>query len=152
MKASCYAALAKSAVPFAVGLFFFILSRRLSFGTWNDPGPGLWPTCLSALIMLVSLLLFFMDRRVEEEESFTRDARFPLYGLISLAIFILLFDQIGLTLPCLAAFVFWIRFLGKESWRSSILVSLGLTAAIYAIFAWGLDIPFPDDKLLHLFG
>ncbi|WP_262685641.1 tripartite tricarboxylate transporter TctB family protein [Paenibacillus baimaensis] len=153
MKVQRYYSAAIKVVPFILGLFFFIYSSRMSFGTWNNPGPGLWPTCLSVLIMVVSVMLFFTDRNGDrkDDESFTTDSRYSLYGVLSLALFIVLFEQIGLSLPSIAVFLFWTRFLGMERWITSILVSLGLTAAIYMIFAWGLHIPFPEDQLFLLF-
>lgn len=98
-------------------------------------------------------MLFFTDKSGEshEDESFTKDSRYSLYGVLSLALFIVLFEQIGLSLPSVALFLFWTRFLGMERWITSILVSLGLTATIYMLFAWGLHIPFPEDQLFLLF-
>ncbi|GAA3400205.1 tripartite tricarboxylate transporter TctB family protein [Paenibacillus hodogayensis] len=152
MKASrFFLSIVSGFVPLAVGLFFFILSRKLSFGTWSNPGPGLWPTCLSALILLASLALIASKRVREDKEAYTRESRFPLYGVLSLAAFILLFERLGATLPCFALFLFWIRFLGKERWIGAVACSAGITAVLYLIFAWGLHIPFPEDKLLLLF-
>jgi hypothetical protein len=37
----------------------------------------------------------------------------------------------------------WLRFLGGESWRSTISVSVGTVAAFYALFLYGLGIPLP---------
>jgi hypothetical protein len=37
----------------------------------------------------------------------------------------------------------WLRFLGGESWRSTIVVSLATVAAFYLLFLYGLSIPLP---------
>jgi hypothetical protein len=141
---------AKSIIPLGVGAFALYHSRKLTFGTWNNPGPGMWPTCLSIAIIVLSLFLLLTNKPSEEDESFTRDSRFSLYGALSLGMFILLFNQTGLILPALLLFIYWIRFLGKEGWKVSILVSIGMTALIYGTFTWGLHIPFPHDVLLSL--
>ncbi|WP_418606236.1 hypothetical protein [Georgenia sp. SUBG003] len=49
-------------------------------------------------------------------------------------------------LPALLLTFFWLRFLGREGWRTSVLVSVGVVAAFYAIFVGALGVPIP-----HLF-
>ncbi|CAI6082614.1 tripartite tricarboxylate transporter TctB family protein [Cohnella sp. JJ-181] len=176
------AALWPGAVSLGIGVYFLVLSARMTLGSWQNPGPGLWPTCLSVLISLVSLALLALALRKKpasgtihqlqehihpvpgtddaaleaawertegaEEEGFTRNSRYPLYAVLGLAAFILLFERFGLSLPCLALLLFWTKLLGKERWRVAVPVSVGLTALIYIIFGWGLDVPFPDDILL----
>ncbi len=39
--------------------------------------------------------------------------------------------------------VIWLRFLGGESWRSTIVISVPPTAAFYVLFLYGLHIPLP---------
>lgn len=150
------AALWPSIVPFAIGLGSFALSSRLKFGDWHNPGPGLWPMCISVFILLVSAALFVSawvkiraDRPAADDmERFTRSSRYPFYAMLALAAFIPLFDWFGLSLPCLALLLFWTRLLGRERWRVALPVSLGLTIFLYVIFGWGLGVPFPDDVLL----
>jgi hypothetical protein len=40
----------------------------------------------------------------------------------------------------------WLRFLGRESWRLSILTSIGTVAGFYLVFVAALAVPIP-----HLF-
>ena len=54
--------------------------------------------------------------------------------------------KIGFEIPSLALCVVWLRFLGGESWRSTIVVSIATVAAFYLLFLYGLRIPLP-----HLF-
>jgi putative tricarboxylic transport membrane protein len=37
----------------------------------------------------------------------------------------------------------WLRFLGKESWISSVVISVGTVAAFYVLFVLVLQIPLP---------
>ena len=37
----------------------------------------------------------------------------------------------------------WLRFLGGETWRSTIVISVATTAAFYVLFLYGLKIPLP---------
>jgi len=142
--------LAKSA-PLVIGIGALLYAQKLPFGSWNDPGPGLWPICLSVLIIAVSLLLIFRKEENEETEPFTRDSWFPFYGVLSLIAFIVLFEHVGIIVPSLLTFLIWTRFFGRERWRNALALSVGLTALIYLLFAKGLEIPFPKDLLLTLF-
>ena len=53
---------------------------------------------------------------------------------------------IGFEIPSLLLCVVWLRFLGGESWRSTIITSIVTVAAFYFLFLYGLRIPLP-----HLF-
>ena len=70
-----------------------------------------------------------------------------LSGLIAgVYVFAFLLPVIGFEIPALLLSIVWLRFLGGESWRSTIAVSVGTVAAFYALFLYGLGIPLP-----HLF-
>ena len=65
---------------------------------------------------------------------------------IWLVAFVVLIPVIGFEIPAaLLAFV-WLRFLGQESWRSSIVTTLAVVVAFYLIFVAALAVPIP-----HLF-
>ena len=53
---------------------------------------------------------------------------------------------IGFELPALAMCIVWLRWLGGETWRSTIVVGVLTVAAFYLLFLYGLRIPLP-----HLF-
>ena len=57
-----------------------------------------------------------------------------------------LLPSIGFEIPAVLLCVVWLRFLGGESWRSTIVISLVTTAAFYLLFLYALGIPLP-----HLF-
>ena len=37
----------------------------------------------------------------------------------------------------------WLRFLGRESWRNTVVISLVTVTAFYLLFLYGLSIPLP---------
>ena len=53
---------------------------------------------------------------------------------------------IGFEIPAIALCIVWLRFLGGETWRSTIVIALGTIAAFYLLFLYGLSISLP-----HLF-
>ena len=81
-----------------------------------------------------------------DSEQFSRSSVLPLVGLVTFVGFAFLLPVIGFEIPALLLSIVWLRFLGGESWRSTIAVSVGTVAAFYALFLYGLGIPLP-----HLF-
>jgi hypothetical protein len=53
---------------------------------------------------------------------------------------------IGFELPALVLCIIWMRFLGGETWRSTVLISAIVVAAFYGIFVLALGTSSP-----HLF-
>ena len=70
----------------------------------------------------------------------------PLTGLVTLPPWCALMPVIGFELPALVLCMIWMRFLGGETWRSTLLVSAIVVAAFYGIFVLALDTSIP-----HLF-
>ena len=57
-----------------------------------------------------------------------------------------LMPLIGFELPALVLCVIWMRVLGGETWRSTLVVSAAVVIAFYAIFVLALNTSIP-----HLF-
>ena len=67
-------------------------------------------------------------------------------GLATMVGFVAVIGVIGFEIPAaLLAFV-WLRVLGHEGWRTSIVTSLAVVVAFYLIFVAALSVPIP-----HLF-
>ena len=69
-----------------------------------------------------------------------------LIGGATFVAFAALFPTIGFEIPSLLLCVVWLKLLGGESWRSTVIVSVVTVAAFYVLFLYGLRIPLP-----HLF-
>lgn len=130
----------------ALGAAALVGSRSLDIGTMRTPGPGTWPMILSLLLVALGLGLAATARRTTDAERFSRSSLLVLVGLATMVVFVALIGTIGFEIPAaLLAFV-WLRFLGGESWRLSVITSLGLVVAFYLIFVAALSVPIP-----HLF-
>lgn len=125
---------------FALGYSYYALSP----GRLADPGPGLWPLLASIVVVACSVGLLVMERDDEDYERFTSGILTVGSGLLSLSVFTLLFEQIGFVVPGFLAFVFWLRFIGNESWRLSLTIALVATIAFYTVFVVLLGVPFPS--------
>ena len=130
-------------VALAIGVGGAVLAYGYGLGSLQEPGPGLWPFVLCVVITALSLILLVTCRRLTDSEAFTRSSVLPLIGLITFIAFGLLMPVIGFEIPALVLSVIWLRFLGHESWRSTIVISVLTTAVFYLLFLYALGIPLP---------
>ncbi|HWM72207.1 MAG TPA: tripartite tricarboxylate transporter TctB family protein [Nocardioides sp.] len=133
-------------VALAVGVVGAVLAYGYGLGTLRRPGAGLWPFVISVVIVVLAVILLVVGRKLEDSERFTRVSLLVLIGGASFVAFAALLPTIGFEIPSLLLCLLWLKFLGGESWRSTVLVSVGAVAAFYLLFLYGLRIPLP-----HLF-
>ena len=133
-------------VVVVIGAAALVGSLSLGAGSAGNPGSGTWPMLVSLALIVLGLALLPAARRTADAERFTRASWLVLVGIATMVGFVALISVIGFEIPAgLLAFV-WLRFLGKESWRSSIITSLAVVVAFYLIFVAALAVPIP-----HLF-
>jgi putative tricarboxylic transport membrane protein len=137
-----------SIAPLLLGVACLFYSYSLSLGRITNPGPGLWPFVLSTVIVVVSLVLLFTERSGEDYESFTGKTWLVAAGALSTGVFIYLFQWFGFIVPAFLTLVFWLRFLGEESWVLTLSVATLVTVGFYVLFATLLGIPLPESVLM----
>ena len=121
-------------------------SLSLGTGSLSAPGPGTWPALVGAALIILGVVLAVRARQTNDAERFTSTGLLVLAAVASMVVFLALVGVIGFELPtALLAFV-WLRFLGHESWRTSIVISLATTIGFYLLFVAALDVTIP-----HLF-
>jgi putative tricarboxylic transport membrane protein len=126
-----------------VGVGGGVLSFGYGLGSLHEPGPGLWPFTVSVVIATLSVLLLVVGRGLTDSEAFTRSSALPVIGVITFVAFGLLMPLIGFEIPAIVLCAIWLRFLGGETWRSTIVISVATTVVFYALFLYGLRIPLP---------
>src|SRR3954452_263362 len=129
-----------------LGLGALIGSVDLGIGTASKPGAGTWPTIVSVVTIVLGVGLLLVARRTHDGERFATASLLVLVGLATMVVFVVLLPIIGFEIPAALLCFVWLRFLGGEGWRLSVLLSLGLVAAFYVIFVGALSVPIP-----HLF-
>jgi len=129
----------------ALALGVFGAWRSLTYGlnTLSDPGPGLWPLVVSVALIVLAVVLLVTGRRLHDSEAFTRSSLLPVVGFLTFVAVAVLLPVIGFELPSLVLCLVWTRFLGGESWRSSVLVSVCAVAAFHLLFVELLGVPLP---------
>lgn len=138
--------LASGLVALAIGVAGAVLSASLGLGTLEQPGTGLWPFAICVAMATLAAAQLLMGRHGGEGEKFSRHSWTALVGLVTLVVLVVLLPVIGFEIPALVLSIVWMRFLGGETWRSTIVCSVGLVAALYAIFVGALGTAVP-----HLF-
>lgn len=133
-------------VALSVGITGAVLAHGYGLGTLRRPGAGLWPFAISVVVVTLSLLLLVLGRRLDDSEKFTRTSLLVLVGLVTFVGLGVLLPVTGFEIPAFLLCVIWLRFLGGESWRSTIVISFVTVTAFYLLFLEGLRIPLP-----HLF-
>ncbi|GAA1573086.1 tripartite tricarboxylate transporter TctB family protein [Kribbella hippodromi] len=118
-------------------------SLALGLGQLTQPGPGLWPFVVSVVVTVLSVVLALTGRHGTDTEKFSRASVLTAVAVVSLVLFAVLLPVIGFEIPSLLLAFVWLRFLGKESWLSSVVISVGTVAAFYALFVLLLQIPLP---------
>jgi putative tricarboxylic transport membrane protein len=130
-------------VGIAIGVVGAVLSYGYGLGSFEKPGGGLWPLIVSVLIAVLSAVLLVTGRRLTDSEAFTRSSLLPLIGAVTFVAFGFLMPVTGFEIPALVMCAIWLRFLGGESWRNTVVVSVVTVAVFYLLFLYGLRIPLP---------
>ena len=126
-----------SLIFLCTGIYGFIFSRRLSMGDKGELGAGMFPFCIS-ILLIVSGALWFINgkKRSGDEESikkggFIKDSWVPIKIIIVTTAFVLALNTLGYVLAS-SLFLFFLFF-----WigRYKIWVAVGL-AALLGIASW----------------
>jgi hypothetical protein len=135
--------LVTAAVVVALGGAAFVGSLGLGVGSPSNPGPGTWPAVVSVILVILGIALAFQARRAQDAERFTRAGFLVLAAIASMIAFVALIGVIGFEIPAALLAFFWLRILGRESWRLSVVMSLGITVAFYLLFVGALGVTIP---------
>jgi putative tricarboxylic transport membrane protein len=127
----------------AVGIGGATLAYGYGLGNLREPGPGLWPFVVSVLIAGLSAVLLLVGRGLTDAEAFTRSSVLAVIGAVTFIAFGLMLPLTGFEIPAVLLCVIWLKFLGGESWRNTIVISVVTVAVFYFLFLYGLRIPLP---------
>ena len=133
-------------VVIGLGIAALIGSLALGAGTAQRPGPGTWPLLVSAVLTVLGVVLLAIVRQSHDAERFTSTAWLVVAGLATMVVFVAVIEVIGFEIPAALLCFVWLRFLGRESWRTSVITSLAVVAGFYLVFVAALAVPIP-----HLF-
>lgn len=130
----------------ALGAAALVGSWALGVGSAREPEAGMWPLLVSAVLVVLGVALLAVARRTSDAERFTQESLLVLAGLVTMVVFVAVIEVIGFEIPALLLTFTWLRFLGREGWRTSVIGSFAVVVAFYAVFVGALSVPIP-----HLF-
>lgn len=144
----------------AFSIYLMYKSAELPIG-WIDgegPGGGAWPFWL-ATIMLVSCvgILFNWFRRhgpiATSEKAYIESHVLMDIGAVALSLIVTvgLFSFIGIYGALPLFLIFYLRFLGKHSWRLTTTLAIGIPVLIFYFFEVTLKIILPKGITEPLF-
>ncbi|GAA1487597.1 tripartite tricarboxylate transporter TctB family protein [Brachybacterium sacelli] len=138
--------LVASLTALALAAFGIVGAFSLGLGSPARPEPGTWPFVISVVIAVLALAQLLVGRRGSGGERFTRASLIPVVGFVSLLGMVALMPVIGFEIPAALLCFLWLKVLGGESWRSSILGAVLIPLVFYLIFIAALGTSIP-----HLF-
>lgn len=131
------------AVPLALGLGWAIYAvSAFRIGGFSEPGPALWPLIVGTLLMLLSIVRVITDRDAADYEPYRRASLLVVAGAAMTGIFIVAFVVVGFLVSSFVLILFWMRVLGGERWRLSLVVAASSTIVLQLIFGNLLSVPF----------
>jgi putative tricarboxylic transport membrane protein len=126
-----------------LGVAALLGSLALGVGSPRAPGTGTWPFLVSIVLVVLGLGLLAMTGRTRDAERFTGTGLLVLAGLATMIAFVAVISVIGFEIPAALLMFVWLKFLGGESWRFSVVTSLATVAAFYVVFVGLLAVPIP---------
>jgi putative tricarboxylic transport membrane protein len=125
----------------AVGIAAALGARDLGVGSLTDPGPGLWPLVVSAVLVITGAVVAV--RPGDDAEAIGRDAWTVVVACLSLVAYTTVIRVVGFELPTIVLLAFWMRVFGGEPWRTTVAVSVGVTLAVHVVFILALGVGLP---------
>jgi hypothetical protein len=139
---------------------FMVKSTELSIG-WvpgRGPGSGVWPFWLSTGMLgatLLTIVRWFMKATPESRstEAYMSKSAVSIVGTSVAALIGLLvgIHYIGIYFSLILFLVFFIRIMGRQSWLTTLAISLLTPVFIFCLFEWALTIPLPKGLSEPLF-
>ena len=128
-------------VAAAIGILTAFAARDLGLGSLTAPGPGLWPLVVGLVLAISGAAVAV--RPGDDAEPIGRDAWIVVVACLSLALYTLVIEIVGFEVPTLLLLAFWLRGLGRESWRTTVLVSVGATVVVWVVFILVFGVALP---------
>jgi putative tricarboxylic transport membrane protein len=136
----------------AFGAFVLIEAFRMPFGGSGNPGPGFWPVMIAGVFLFLAILLLATEHDERDYSEIHSSSGVVGIAILSLGLFIFFYSRYGFIVPGFILMVFWLRWLGGESWRWTIAIAALLVAGFHVLFARILEVPFPEGLFARLSG
>ena len=142
--------LAAAAVLMLVGGVVIFDALRLGIG-WGSDGPrsGFFPFWLAVIMTITCALIIVQALRRPDSGSFvSREALRPVLAVLAPATAMVIVMQVtGLYVAAALYMAFYMRWVGRHRWSTTIAVSVGLSVVTFMIFERWFLVPMPKGPL-----
>ncbi|MGE4277244.1 MAG: tripartite tricarboxylate transporter TctB family protein [Lawsonibacter sp.] len=116
-----------------------------AYGT-GVPGPGLWPICISAVLLACSAMLVFRTLRMPPEEDtalnlWSRGSRRVYITMLILLIYIIVLPVAGFLISTAVMQFVFLQWFAKKKPYITVLISVAVTMLVYCVFKFLLNVP-----------
>jgi len=136
-----------------VAIGIVLLSLNYGVGTFHEPGPGFITFFAGAILIVLSLALFFSNFRDQAERSSLRSLWAGLetgkvfYVILLLVAYTFLLKPVGFLISTFLLLVLMFRVKGSYRLKTVFLMSLLVTAGSYLVFEIWLKAQLPKGIL-----
>jgi putative tricarboxylic transport membrane protein len=138
----------------AVVLLYGWGGSRLTAALQGDLiGPAFFPRILTVLGFVLAVLLFVRGapRKAAEETDKGGSDITALVPAAMLLGYVLVLERLGFPLATILFLIMAFRYLGHPGWLGAVGYSVSITAVIFALFQYALDIKLPAGILAKFF-
>ena len=119
--------------------------RAEAYGT-GVPGPGMWPICIAACMLVTSIALLISALRTKKEDDtelgMWNDGTKRVYiSMIGLVVYVVALNILGFIIATILMLFGFIQWFSKAKPVKSIIISVLVTLLIYCIFKFLLNVP-----------
>lgn len=138
-----------AAIGVAGGMLVIALGRRLDFGAWNNPGPGMMPVLLGVFLAGLSAALWIMAARRERSAAaaagpWSAARVWPVISTLAVLLaYAALLDTLGYVVATFLVLIVLLRVLEPPRWSTTVLSAAVVTAASYGVFVRLLQVQLP---------
>jgi len=138
----------------AVGLFVFVLSLRLPIWGMTGPQEGFYPMVVAVIMIGTSIWViskaFVLIQPLERDRmsDMGEEDTSNIFRLFSYALLLLLFslfmEKVGFLASGMLFLVMILKYIEKQSWKTTLLISGFFIFFSYLIFVYFLGVPLPQ--------
>ena len=114
-------------------------------GKFRHPGPGFLPFGLAVILIVLSLALILKSRGEKSSSPFWAGQTWvrPLLGVIIFLGYAFCLGYLGFILTTFLFLFVWMWVIERIRWATLLSISFGVTAVLYLIFEYFLEVPLP---------
>lgn len=119
---------------------------QLSMGSFKRPGPGFLPFGLACILIVLSIALIASQWKKGSGKALFWPERTwlrPLLGMVAFGLYAFLIELIGFLPTTFIFLILWMWLIESIPWRRIAAVAVGVTAVLYLIFGYFLEVPLP---------